>query len=405
MKYILFVLCMSLVLTSCGISSKNKVDIDTEDVEITSDILQEEEVTGEPPSVEEAIEENKLQAVLIKVTGDALNVRNIPTTMDSAKRGLVLQESVYEVLEEAKDENNQVWYKIEFESNEFGWIAGWFTESYDNTNNYQLTGAQWRDYNNIQKQMTDGTWYKEVLKKDRLSRSLVYDFDLDGIPENVHFDFQLKDLGESSKVIGRSIITYKDQTLAFDYVNNGEYPWGLTEIGVMDVTSDDQSIEFYIKEGDLADRVLYAIYRITDGQLMQLATMSGEILGVYGDGRIYYWGGHLIEPSYNEAHNPDMAIAYYDLEQDDYVTTEQSIGKSKVLTWTVILYKNNEDVIDGAPLEFDRMLEMTKDSRVALLEAGDTIKVLEIDPLYRRAKVSTVSGYTGWIGGFHMVWD
>ena len=405
MKKIVVVLIMIFILSACGVNPNNEAETLKEDVPQSDALLGEDIGENQLSDIDTEVDKDTFQGALIKVVGDVLNVRNIPTTIDSTKIGVVLEESVFEVLEEAEDENNQVWYKIELDTNKYGWIAGWFTESFLNPNNYELNSEQWRAYNNIQIQLTESGRYKDRLTEDRLTRSLVDDFDLDGTLDIINLEFLLKDLGEGPKVIGSSIITYKDQTLEFDYIDNGEYPWGLTEIGVMDVDSEDQSLEFYIKEGDLADRVVYVIYRIDEGVLSQVDTMWGEILGVYGDGKIYYWGGHLIEPNYNEVHNPDMAVAYYDLEQKDYVTTEQIIGKSVELTRTVILYKELEDVIDGAPMEFESMLEMTKESRVALLEAGDKIKVLDIDLVYNRAKVSTASGYTGWIGGFHMVWD
>lgn len=404
MKKVFWLVVLCIGLSGCGIQPINKESEEEMPVEEVVEVEEESkpiEVEETEPVQEEVVKSDPL----IKITGDILNVRDIPTVVDSTKLGVVLEDSVYKILKEAKDEENRVWYQIEYDTNLTGWVAGWFTELYENPNNYKLTADQWKDYNNIQKGINNNGWYKSLIKKDMLYRSLVYDFDKDGEMDSVYFDLKLGEIEPGDKAVIKSEIIYKDQTLVFEYVDNGEYGWGLTELGVMDVNQADDTVEFYIKEGDLSDRVLYSIYRIENGILTQVTTMYGEILAINGDGRIYYWGGQLIEPNDASEHDPALATSYYDIEQRTYMTTDDIIGAKVPVTWKVILYKTKNDVLDGAPLEFDQMVEMSEGKRVTILEAGLTMTVLEHDHMTSRTKVSTDNGYEGWIGGFHMVWD
>ncbi len=405
MKRIILVLLLCSSLVGCGNASTTKDEEQTATEETTvvvQTIGQEVIEDTDKPSVGEVLEN---LPELIMITGDIVNIRDMPTVIDSNKLGGVLEQSVYAILEVAVDEEERIWFEIEYDTNLTGWVAGWFTEPYDNPNNYSLTADQWRDYNSIQKEMNDNGWFKDTLTKGALDRSLVYDFDKDGDVDSIYFEMKVGETQPGYEGIHQSTIIYEDQRLIFDYVNNGEFGWGITEFGVIDVDKSDQTVEFFIKEGSLADRVIYAFYRIDQGELVQVTTLTGEILGAYGDGKLYYWGGQLIEPHYTEVLNPDMALSTYDMDQLDYVTTDQIIGKSFTVPQQMILYKVKDDVIDGPAMEYDSMLEMTKASRVALIEAGDIMTVLSIDHSTMRAEIATESGYEGWIGGFHMVWD
>jgi hypothetical protein len=398
MKRIALVCVLCIGLIGCGNAPINNDEEDKTGVSIG----EQEIVEIEEPLVEEALGN---QTNLIIITGDMLNIRDGHTSIDSNKLGVVLQESVYTILDEAVDEEERIWFEIKYDTNLTGWIAGWFTAPYDNPNNYILTSDQWRDYNIIQKEINNNGWFKDVLAKNKLDRNLVYDFDNDGNIDIIDFEMIIGESQSGVKGINQSIINYEDQKLVFDYVDNGEYAWGITEFGVVDVDSSDQTVEFFIKEGDLADRVIYSFYRIDQGELVQVTTMRGEILGAYGDGKLYYWGGQLIEPYYKQDLNPDMALSYYDIDQLEYVNTDQIIGKSFTNSQQMILFEAKDDVLDGPAMEFGSMLEMTKDTRVALLEVGNLLTVMDIDHNTLRARVSTESGYEGWIGGFHMVWD
>lgn len=402
---IVCVLCFSLI--GCGVASKDKGEEPTRVVEETLDhqaIDQPTEVDERPPTSQEEEPVNG-PSNLIVISGDVLNVRNSPSLVEGQKLGVVLEDSVYTILDHSLDEEDRLWYKINYDLESEGWIAAWYTESFDKPIEANLTDQQWGTYNGIHKVVTGGGIYKDPLSKASLKRQLIYDFDLDGQVDLVDFDLSYGETQPAVEGIYQCIINYDGQSLVFDYVENGEYGWGLTEYGVIDLDQSDQTVEFFIKEGQLSDRVVYAFYRIDQGELTYLTSTYGEILGHSGDGKVYYWGGQLIEPGYQEAFDPHMVISYYDMHLLDYVSTEQIVGKAWILKQEVILYKAKEDVIDGGPMEYSQLLELTETSRVALLEPGDRLEVEAIDTSTLRAQVTTSSDHKGWIGGFHMVWD
>lgn len=404
MKKNLGLFLMVLLISACGIQPITDEESEVVD-DPTTEVTEDDQV---PDQEEEVVQEEQVEvskAKMVKITGDILNVRDIPTTVDSTKLGVVREDGVYEVLSEAIDDEDRIWYEIEYKAGEKGWIASWFTEVYENPFNYDLTADQWRDYNSIVKSMNNIGKYSSPLRKDMLFRSLVYDFDSNGEIDTVYFDMELAELELGTQSIAKVTIIYEDQSAVFNYTENGEYGWGIKEFGVIDVNESDDTVEFYVKQGDLADRVIYGIYQIKDGKLIQVSTMSGEILGVSGDGKIYYWGGNLMEPGPNDRFSPDLVTSYFDLELKEYVPTDQIVGKEIPVSWKVILYTLKEDVIDGAPREWDALVAESESTRVAILEEGVVMTVLEHDHMTSRTKVSTDNGYEGWIGGFHMVWD
>lgn len=62
----------------------------------------------------------------IKIMTERLNVRRDPV-LDSVKVGLVTNEKTYEILEEEIRNDGRAWYKIMYEPDAEGWIAGWYT--------------------------------------------------------------------------------------------------------------------------------------------------------------------------------------------------------------------------------------------------------------------------------------
>lgn len=177
----------------------------------------------------------------------------------------------------------------------------------------------------------------------------------------------------------------------------GEYMSGISATGICDIDKSDNYIEFYITT-ETNNGVYWntTIYRLNENnEIVKLAFLGSSILGVSGDGKVYYWGGNLVERA---PFNPDYVVSYYDINLGDFVSTDQIIGK----TFTdirAIIYENREDVPTGAPveasLEFPGAIRFIKENEpVTILEVGgDT------------AKIQTEDGLVGWIGGFHMVFD
>jgi hypothetical protein len=176
-----------------------------------------------------------------------------------------------------------------------------------------------------------------------------------------------------------------------------EYMSDISIVGICDINKNDSYVEFHvITETNNGVRWNTNIYRLNENnEIVRLAFLDSSILGVSGDGKVYYWGGNLVE---ERPFNPDYALSYYDIELGDFVSTSQIIGK----TFTdihAIIFENSEDVPTGAPavvtLEFPGAIRYIKENEpVTILEIGSD-----------KAKIRTEDGLIGWIGGFHMVWD
>jgi hypothetical protein len=198
-------------------------------------------------------------------------------------------------------------------------------------------------------------------------------------------------------------ITGDESAVTRTYESNIESNGGISEIGVIDLVSGDGYIELYIKEGDLADRTEYTFYRLTGDGLTQYGSMTGDILALSGDGKIYYWGGNIYEPFYNTAFtNFDLVLSYYDVYLKTYVDTNQSVGKTIVADREMIIYASYADVFDGAPIEYADLLSRTEETRIRILQPGESFTVISLD---QGIQIETEFGEIGWIGGFHMVWS
>lgn len=62
----------------------------------------------------------------LKIMTERLNVRREPV-LDSTKLGLITNEKTYEILDEEVRTDGYKWYKIMYEPEVEGWIAGWYT--------------------------------------------------------------------------------------------------------------------------------------------------------------------------------------------------------------------------------------------------------------------------------------
>ena len=63
---------------------------------------------------------------VITKTDPTINVRKDATT-SSAKMGTAKKNGVYQVLETKTNKDGTIWYKIEYETNKFGYISGTYT--------------------------------------------------------------------------------------------------------------------------------------------------------------------------------------------------------------------------------------------------------------------------------------
>lgn len=172
----------------------------------------------------------------------------------------------------------------------------------------------------------------------------------------------------------------------------------LKGIGIFDIDQQDQYIEFFVTTESFNG--IYwdtTIFRMNNNQDIELKAVIGSlIVGTSGDGKVYYWGGNLDE---NESFDPALVLNYYDINLENYVDTDQIIGKTLDNFGGVIIFENENDVPTGAPvqitMEFPGAIrELKNEEKITILQIGDDT-----------AKIKCEDGLIGWIGGFHMVWD
>lgn len=117
---VIITVAILLLLTSCSLFNSDKT---TEVVDVIDSEDQQTVVTEESEPVVEP-EPVVIPPSRLIVNADVLNVRSAIGT-DSEVLGNVNQRTVLDILEEGKDSDGKVWYKVPFDDGE-GWLAGWF---------------------------------------------------------------------------------------------------------------------------------------------------------------------------------------------------------------------------------------------------------------------------------------
>jgi hypothetical protein len=235
--------------------------------------------------------------------------------------------------------------------------------------------------------------------KESVIDSITYDFDKDGTLDTVYYCLVLKTDDYLNYYI-ECQLSYNGESIVYNTVD--EYGLGIASIGIMDINLSDSHIELFINESDNVGLGSYAVYRIIDKKLKKAGTIPDEILALSGDGKVYYWGGNLYEPSTPDDFDKNLVLSYYDFDKGEYVKTNQIVGKTFTADREMILYKNPESVEDGAPMVWEDILSKHKDNIYKVIKAGEKFTVLSID---NGIKIKTEDGQEGWTGGFHMVWN
>jgi len=115
-KYILLVMVFILLSGCRPIEGLEPSEGPTEPVEAP---VSEDEIPLEP----ETPESEETGILHVQIIADVLNVRET-ASINSTIVDKVKENAVFEVLEEAKDADDQVWYKIKTEQEVLGWIFG-----------------------------------------------------------------------------------------------------------------------------------------------------------------------------------------------------------------------------------------------------------------------------------------
>ena len=232
--------------------------------------------------------------------------------------------------------------------------------------------------------------------------SIYYDFNEDGNLERISFEFiQHKNPEgypsnqELEICYGTSALYWLFIDIPLDYDTN----MCITNIGVCDVDKSDGHLNLIVTEAPRGR--IYGestLYSLKHGGIEKLVALNEEILGVSGDGKLYYWGGNLQE-SYYLYFNPDYVIRYFDTKLMEYVGTDQIIGKTLSGFDHSIIFDTQDRVPTGPPVE----VTMDFPGAIRQVKEGEKVTILSFGG--DTAKIQCEDGLVGWIGGFHMVWD
>lgn len=265
----------------------------------------------------------------------------------------------------------------------------------------QLTELEKTNYTEISTSIGDLQPYEiNLWDFDGQSGEIIYDFNSDKKLDTLFF-FLERHKGDYEYIgVSKCYILVNGYMVEYDKMDD-YYSNSISAIGIMDIDVNDNFIEFYITQGDMANSVRNTIYRLSDNGIEEMSSFTGGIRGLSGDGKIYYWGGNLYE-KYDDVFDTDLVISYYDIYQNDYVYTDQIIGKTIIADYNIIVYKSAEDVICDGPVTYEDKLRMAEGKIITILQDSDKFEVLSIED---QTKIRIEDGRVGWIGGLHMVWD
>lgn len=228
-----------------------------------------------------------------------------------------------------------------------------------------------------------------------------YDVNKDGNIESIEYNYHTNvQVNQSYKEFE---LRYAENVLYLLLFDNNLYDYEnivcITAIGICDVDKTDEHLDFVVTEaprGRIYCRS--SLYSLKDDGLKKYVSLKEEILGVSGDGKVYYWGGNLMETHYLYF-KPDYVISYFDTKLMEYVSTDQIIGKSLTGFDYNLVFESPDQVPYGSPVE------VTMELPGAIRKVKEGEKVTILDYCGDTVKIQSEDGLIGWIGGFHMVWD
>lgn len=123
-KRVLAVALSCVLISGCSMFQQESDEPKKTETEETDDILKQEE---EIKKLEEQQKKEEMTLKKIRIFATTLNVRE-DNTLKSNVIDKVYENNVYEIISEARDEENRRWYNIKTDAGNNGWVAGWFCE-------------------------------------------------------------------------------------------------------------------------------------------------------------------------------------------------------------------------------------------------------------------------------------
>lgn len=243
-----------------------------------------------------------------------------------------------------------------------------------------------------------------------------YDLDSDGNIDTVSYEIETTRNEYGYFIVNKCKITINDKKIIYEHRDTGEVAGSINSIMLADVNSNDKYIEFYVVDGYLADRQETNFYVYKNNQITNTCSIGSKVLNRFGDGKIFFWEG-CIDTKRNYELSEDLVLFFYDYNKGKFALTDNVIGRSIKFDYNIYLYQLKKDVICGAPVDVDEVIHRYPNKIIKTIKAGERMTIISIDGLIAKdygggyvnndngMKVKTEDGKTGWIGGFHMVWD
>lgn len=278
-------------------------------------------------------------------------------------------------------------------------------------------------YEQIKKAIDNNFEYVIEFSQDNSGNGYVkYDFNSDGKNELLEYSIQTGENKWGCTTVMKCTISIGSFSIVKEYSSDGEINGGLTYLGIVDVNKSDCFVEFYLSDGELYDRVTNTFYRVSEDGIEEVCVIDSQILGYSGEGYIYYWAGCLFNEQPGKDLDLNSVLLFYDINKREYAKSDKVIGRTFSAKGQFFVYKTNDDVECGAPINENEILENKKDRIFKKVNSDEKFSIIEIDDksafhnierdgvnvIYYNdngIKIRTEDGIEGWIGGFHMVWD
>ncbi len=419
MKSITFVLLVTIILSACSTSKPPELEVTTvNDIDMKSELEPDtDEVIVESDTDEEVIAEidegndelvveedaNSIVKKHIRIVADVLNVRS-EAMIESDIINKVYEYSVYEVLDEKTNEDNEVWFLIGLDDSNLGWVASWYCESFERFNfvgESVFTTLSNETYLEKGYATPYSTSYVDLKAVSSSFLTLEHEyFDKKQNLEYIVYDDHLQ-------------ISYMDRFVAVPILN---YLYGGIKIGTIDIDAEDELTQLVLIFGDYEPYSEVFIFDILPEDILFKKRIP-YITAAYGDGLLYFWYGQL----YNQGAEISNNVFYYDYSSNEILYNESIHDEEIVFDRGVFpIYSDYKYVRTDVYSITEWSIDTPYEGQIGLLKENDKFRVIGVSisgsaninyPLDFYDVQSDIyhivleDGTEGWIGGFHAAWD